>query len=162
MGDLVLILHENLPRNLWPFGLVIRIYPGADGHVRTVQVKTLRNVRLVGGQTLPLAGKHCAVTHFEPLTDCSFLYLCIYVSRCYALVFILCCQHTNLALSPWCVNFGVRLFYAYVYPDPHDPIGSWGPGCWCWPCCVLKIVFFVVRDFNYEQLNYCNRSSDTL
>ena len=40
VGDLVLILHENMPRNLWPLGLVTRIFPRADGHVRTVQVKT--------------------------------------------------------------------------------------------------------------------------
>lgn len=40
IGDLVLILHENTPRNHWPLGLITQVYPGADGLVRTVEVKT--------------------------------------------------------------------------------------------------------------------------
>ena len=40
VGDLVLILHENSPRNQWPLGLVIEVFPGADDLVRTVRVKT--------------------------------------------------------------------------------------------------------------------------
>ena len=38
--DLVLILHENVPRNKWPLGLVKATYPGTDGLVRSVQLKT--------------------------------------------------------------------------------------------------------------------------
>ncbi|XP_056307490.1 uncharacterized protein LOC130219206 [Danio aesculapii] len=40
VGDLVLILHEHTPRNHWPLGLLTQVYPGADGLVRTVEVKT--------------------------------------------------------------------------------------------------------------------------
>ena len=40
VGDLVLILHDNTPRNSRPLGLVTRTYPGADGLVRTVQLRT--------------------------------------------------------------------------------------------------------------------------
>ena len=43
-GDLVLMCHENTPRNQWPLGLVIQVYPGKDGLVRTVQVKTKSGV----------------------------------------------------------------------------------------------------------------------
>nr|XP_055049230.1 uncharacterized protein LOC129434322 isoform X1 [Misgurnus anguillicaudatus] len=39
-GDLVLVLYENTPRNHWPLGLITQVYPGADGLVRTVEVKT--------------------------------------------------------------------------------------------------------------------------
>ncbi len=44
VGDLVIILHENTPRNHWPLGLITQVYPGADGLVRTVEVKTQAGV----------------------------------------------------------------------------------------------------------------------
>ncbi|XP_023819257.1 uncharacterized protein LOC111948793 [Oryzias latipes] len=40
VGDLVLILNENTPRNSWPLGLVVATHPGEDGLVRSVRVKT--------------------------------------------------------------------------------------------------------------------------
>ena len=40
VGDLVMILHENTPRNKWPLGLVTEAYQGGDGLVRSVQIKT--------------------------------------------------------------------------------------------------------------------------
>ena len=40
VGDLVLMLQDNMPRNNWPLGLITEAYPGPDGLVRTVQVKT--------------------------------------------------------------------------------------------------------------------------
>ena len=43
-GDLVLILHEKTPRNSWPLGLITHTYPGPDGLVCTVQVKTASGV----------------------------------------------------------------------------------------------------------------------
>ena len=39
-GDLVLVKYDNSPRNQWPLGLIINAYPGKDGRVRSVQVKT--------------------------------------------------------------------------------------------------------------------------
>ncbi|XP_052387105.1 uncharacterized protein LOC127933996 [Carassius gibelio] len=44
VGDLVIILHENTPRNHWPLGLITQVYPGTDGLVRTVEVKTQAGV----------------------------------------------------------------------------------------------------------------------
>ena len=40
IGDLVLMVHENTPRYQWPLGLIVQTYPGKDGCVRTVKVKT--------------------------------------------------------------------------------------------------------------------------
>ena len=40
VGDLVLVSHENTLRNKWPLGLIVDTYPGNDGHVRSVRVKT--------------------------------------------------------------------------------------------------------------------------
>lgn len=40
VGDLVLIFYENTPRNQWPLGLVTKVFPGGDGLVKSVQVKT--------------------------------------------------------------------------------------------------------------------------
>ncbi|XP_026319192.1 uncharacterized protein LOC113229725 [Hyposmocoma kahamanoa] len=40
VGDLVLIVDSTLPRNVWPRGEVVKIYPGTDGIVRSVQVRT--------------------------------------------------------------------------------------------------------------------------
>jgi len=38
-GDLVLLTEQNLPRNQWATGRVIKVYTGADGHVRVVRLK---------------------------------------------------------------------------------------------------------------------------
>ncbi|CAH2091731.1 unnamed protein product [Euphydryas editha] len=40
VGDVVLIVDGNLPRNTWPRGVVIATYPGQDGTVRVVDVRT--------------------------------------------------------------------------------------------------------------------------
>lgn len=39
-GDLVQLIDSNLPRNVWIRGIVVATYPGPDGVVRTVDVKT--------------------------------------------------------------------------------------------------------------------------
>lgn len=39
-GDIVLILDSNIERNQWRKGVVIRTYPGSDGQVRVVDVRT--------------------------------------------------------------------------------------------------------------------------
>ncbi|XP_059046616.1 uncharacterized protein LOC131842114 [Achroia grisella] len=39
-GDIVVIVDGNLPRNTWPKGKIDKIYPGRDGRIRTVDVKT--------------------------------------------------------------------------------------------------------------------------
>ena len=40
IGDFVLIASENTPRSVWPMGIVKDVYPGSDGLIRSVKVKT--------------------------------------------------------------------------------------------------------------------------
>ncbi|XP_064646159.1 uncharacterized protein LOC135499344 [Lineus longissimus] len=40
VGDVVLVLDESTPRNLWPLARVVEIFPGKDGLVRSACVKT--------------------------------------------------------------------------------------------------------------------------
>ena len=44
VGDLVLVKHDNTARLRWPLGLIVDTYPGSDGLVRSVQVKTQTGV----------------------------------------------------------------------------------------------------------------------
>ncbi|CAG9583358.1 unnamed protein product [Danaus chrysippus] len=39
-GDVVIIVDSTLPRNSWPRGEVMRVYPGPDGRTRVVDVRT--------------------------------------------------------------------------------------------------------------------------
>jgi hypothetical protein len=34
VGDLVLVVEENLPRGQWPLGRVVEVHPDCKGHVR--------------------------------------------------------------------------------------------------------------------------------
>ena len=43
VGDIVLIKESHCCRNQWPIGKVTQVYPGEDGLVRTVQVRTAAN-----------------------------------------------------------------------------------------------------------------------
>ena len=40
VGDQVLLVDQCLPRGSWHLGRVVKVYPGRDGLVRTVEVKT--------------------------------------------------------------------------------------------------------------------------
>jgi len=40
VGDLVLLVEENMPRRVWPLGLVVQVKKGRDGLVRSVKVRT--------------------------------------------------------------------------------------------------------------------------
>ena len=40
VGELVLVHDSGLPRNLWPLAIVQQVFPGDDGKVRSVLVKT--------------------------------------------------------------------------------------------------------------------------
>ena len=44
VNDLVLIADDNVPRNTWPMARVVDVYPGADGLVRTVDVRAKNSV----------------------------------------------------------------------------------------------------------------------
>lgn len=39
VGDLVLVVDPNSPRNSWPKGLITEVFPGKDGRIRLVEVK---------------------------------------------------------------------------------------------------------------------------
>jgi hypothetical protein len=40
VGDLVLVMEENTPRNVWPLALIEEVNMGRDGFVRSVKLKT--------------------------------------------------------------------------------------------------------------------------
>ena len=40
VGDIVLVVNDNAPRNSWMMGRVLQVYPDSKGHVRQVLVKT--------------------------------------------------------------------------------------------------------------------------
>lgn len=42
-GDVVLLKDKGVNRNQWPTGLVTRVFPGRDGHVRKSMVRVVRN-----------------------------------------------------------------------------------------------------------------------
>jgi len=44
VGDVVLVVDDSLPRNNWLLGRVVKTLPGADGLVRTVEVKTKTSI----------------------------------------------------------------------------------------------------------------------
>ena len=43
-GSVVLIQEDNVPRLSWPLGVIVKTYPGKDGIVRSVDVKTCKGV----------------------------------------------------------------------------------------------------------------------
>ena len=57
VGNLVVIQTDNIPRSHWPLGCIIKTYPGVDGVVRTVKVKTPSNDLLRPAQKLCLLEK---------------------------------------------------------------------------------------------------------
>ncbi|XP_059061186.1 uncharacterized protein LOC131854079 [Achroia grisella] len=44
LEDLVLVADGNLPRNSWPRGAVVATYPGPDGEIRAVDVRTNKGI----------------------------------------------------------------------------------------------------------------------
>jgi len=41
VNDIVIIMDETLPRNTWPLGRILAVFPGNDGLVRSARVKTM-------------------------------------------------------------------------------------------------------------------------
>lgn len=41
IGDLVYVVDNNVPRNLWKRGVITQTFPGADGQVRSLEVTTV-------------------------------------------------------------------------------------------------------------------------
>ncbi|XP_070854619.1 uncharacterized protein [Drosophila suzukii] len=54
VGDLVVIKDDNLPSNEWRLGRIDSVFPGADGNVRVVDIRTTRGIvqRLVTKEVL--------------------------------------------------------------------------------------------------------------
>lgn len=48
VGDLVLILKDNLPPSKWALGRILEVHPGNDGNVRVVTIKARVDRRLKG------------------------------------------------------------------------------------------------------------------
>jgi len=44
VNDVVIVADETMPRNVWPIGRILAVFPGDDGLVRSVQVKTATSV----------------------------------------------------------------------------------------------------------------------
>ena len=44
VGDLVLVVEQNVPRGKWPLGRIIKTYPGDDEITRVVDVKIKNGV----------------------------------------------------------------------------------------------------------------------
>lgn len=44
VGDIVLLVDSDMPRNKWVMGRIVETFPGKDGLVRTVKVKVQENV----------------------------------------------------------------------------------------------------------------------
>ena len=40
MGDVVLMVDEGAPRGFWPLARITSVFPGRDGQVRSVELKT--------------------------------------------------------------------------------------------------------------------------
>ena len=40
VGDVVLMLEDSAPRGFWPLSRITNVFPGSDGRVRSVEVKT--------------------------------------------------------------------------------------------------------------------------
>jgi hypothetical protein len=40
VGDVVIVVDDLLPRNFWPKGIIEELFPGKDGIVRVVTVRT--------------------------------------------------------------------------------------------------------------------------
>ncbi len=44
VGDVVVVLDESLRRNSWPLGIITQVFPGKDGTIRVVEVRTANGV----------------------------------------------------------------------------------------------------------------------
>ena len=43
IGDVVLVRDESRPRGVWPKALIQEVFPGSDGKIRTVKLKTVKS-----------------------------------------------------------------------------------------------------------------------
>ena len=44
VDNIVIIADNSMPRNYWPKGIVVKVYPGHDGEVHVAYIKTKRGI----------------------------------------------------------------------------------------------------------------------
>ena len=76
IGDLVLVVEDNLPRGRWNLGQVVKTFPGDDGLIRTVEVQTKQ-----GTFKWPVA-KLCLLEEAERSAQTKVVYRGGYVADC--------------------------------------------------------------------------------
>ncbi|KAJ2953338.1 hypothetical protein O0L34_g928 [Tuta absoluta] len=57
-GDIVLIVDATLPRNSWPRGEVVTVFPGPDGRIRVVEVRTTAGILRRPASRLVIISNH--------------------------------------------------------------------------------------------------------
>ena len=40
IGDIVIVVDESTPRNVWPLGRIMEVFPDKQGYVRRVRIQT--------------------------------------------------------------------------------------------------------------------------
>ena len=63
---MVFVEQDNIPRLLWPLGIICKVFPGKDGVVRSVDVK-VKN-KIVGRPVQPLHKLELVSEVFSPPT----------------------------------------------------------------------------------------------
>lgn len=60
-GDVILLKDQDSPRNEWPMGIVQRVFPSEDGRVRKIEIRVVKNGRVV--------------TYVRPVTETVLLFV---------------------------------------------------------------------------------------
>ena len=58
-NDLVIIKSKDVPRSHWPLGRILDIYPGSDGVVRSVKIKTPNGELIRPSRSICVLEKFC-------------------------------------------------------------------------------------------------------
>ena len=66
---MVIIREENLPRMSWPLGVIVKTFPGKDGIIRAVSVKTSKGIFTRPIQKLHDLELDSEVSHEKELVD---------------------------------------------------------------------------------------------
>ena len=61
VGDVILLKEQRSPRNEWPMGIVQRVFPSEDGRVRKIEIRVVKNGRVV--------------TYVRPVTETVLLFV---------------------------------------------------------------------------------------
>ena len=75
-NDLVLIADDNAPRNTWPMGRIVDVFPGPDGRVRTINLRPKNPIK-----RRPVA-KVCLLEAAETHNAGCFEHLCNWIEIC--------------------------------------------------------------------------------